>query len=106
MSSASCGLSRVPPCTTPHSATSPSYWQVGFAASLPNPRSATDAPGVLFAPTRCLSAFLAILTQGGIAGDPRGLMEQDLSHMAINRELGLPGAYTEQVDAFIERVDR
>lgn len=32
------------------------------------------------------------------------VMEQDLSHMAINRELGLPGDYTRQVDAFIERI--
>lgn len=33
------------------------------------------------------------------------VMEQDLSHMAINRELGLPGTYTRQVDAFIADID-
>jgi arylformamidase len=30
------------------------------------------------------------------------VLPADLSHMAVNRDLGLPGAYTRQVDAFME----
>jgi len=34
------------------------------------------------------------------------VLPADLSHMAVNRDLGLPGAYTRQVGAFIESVLR
>jgi hypothetical protein len=30
------------------------------------------------------------------------LLEQDLSHKDVNQQLGLAGAYTDAVDAFIE----
>lgn len=43
-------------------------------------------------------AFAArVRAQGGIAD----VLRQPLSHMAINAELGAPGAYTDAVDAFI-----
>jgi arylformamidase len=34
------------------------------------------------------------------------VVPEDLSHAQINAELGLPGAYTSAVDAFIASVDR
>lgn len=85
---------------------SPSYWQ----AVSPHHLLAPGAPPMLLV---CSSRrrgacppswrFSRKATSLGVRVE---VMEQDLSHMAINRELGLPGAYTEQVDAFIERVDR
>ena len=35
-------------------------------------------------------------------GSRASVLPQDLSHMAINQTLGLPSAYTEAVDAFLQ----
>jgi len=52
----------------------------------------------------CLQAadFAARAKALGLRG---GVLEQDLSHRQINEELGLPGAYTESVEAFIASLD-
>lgn len=40
------------------------------------------------------------------AGGSARVLPQDLTHMQVNAELGLPGNYTQAVDAFIASIDR
>jgi hypothetical protein len=44
----------------------------------------------------------ALKAKAARAGKPITVLPQALSHADINRTLGLPGAYTEQVQAFID----
>ncbi|MES2818239.1 MAG: alpha/beta hydrolase [Pseudomonadota bacterium] len=47
----------------------------------------------------------AFAAQAARLGRSVQVLEQDLSHRAINQDLGLPGDYTEQVESFLRRLD-
>ncbi len=84
---------------------SPAYWR---AASPHHALVRGAAPMLIVCSSRrrdaCPPSWRFARKAAGL-GTRVEVMEQDLSHMAINRELGLPGAYTPQVDAFIVDID-
>lgn len=70
---------------------------------------ALPPPMLLVCSTRraesCRQAGRFAAAAEGMGGSVR-VLEQDMDHGGINREMGAPGAYTQAVDAFIEQVLR
>ena len=81
--------------------TDPAFWR---AMSPTQQLTAGAKPILLVCSTRrdasCQQAD-AMANRGGPLGVRVQVLRQDLSHRDINQQLGLPGAYTEAVDAFI-----
>ncbi len=86
--------------------TDPAFWR---ATSPTQQLTAGAKPLLLVCSTRrddsCNQAD-GMASRGGQLGVRVEVLRQDLSHRDINQQLGLPGAYTEAVDAFIQNLTR
>lgn len=82
--------------------TDPAFWR---AMSPTQQLTAGAKPILLVCSTRrdesCQQADV-MASRGGQLGVRVQVLRQDLSHREINQQLGLPGAYTEAVDTFIQ----
>jgi acetyl esterase/lipase len=82
----------------------PAYW----ASVSPTAQVKTDAVPMLLVcslkrPDDSCGQSKAFAARLQIAGQDAPVVPQDLTHMQIDHDLGLPGAYTDTVDDFIQR---